>query len=426
MQRRQPVDIKRSLGQGIRRVCEWIVRRGAPDVIAPIVITPLILQPGETEESVQVFDLKSHVIPDELAVRSDGSSGESLHAARYDHGLWHIAWSDGRLGVEPDAHIELIGAQAALTRQTRIARVDAELAAARALEDARKGDSERASNDWQDAKSEHGIITARQRRDPGSFSRILPFVYMIFAAFILVADLPLSLLVAQALGFTTAVAGANSADLLVMLTHASSVWEALAVSLGIAALTVAFKLLIDRLHVIDDVETTRGARIRAALRVMTLLAATAAAIYAFAVMGDIRANYMSGGTAGSVATRHVFIALAILFPVVAAFCLSLARVCSQNAKRLKLAEKARDKAWARQRMALQPFLDAQATRMAVQARRDSMNDATVDETFLRELYTHAYERGWAVPETRTANATLYERCEHLMHRALARIEQLDH
>jgi hypothetical protein len=211
-----------------------------------------------------------------------------------------------------------------------------------------------------------------------------------------------------------------------MLTHASSLWEALAVSLGIAALTVAFKLLIDRLHVIDDVETTRGARIRSALRVLTLLAATATAIYAFAVMGDIRANYMSGGSAGNTATRHVFIALAILFPVVAAFCLSLARVCSQNAKRLKLAEKARDKAWARQRAALQPFLDAQATRMAVQARRDSMNDATVDETFLRELYTHAYERGWAVPETRTAGASLYERCEHLMHRALARIEQLDH
>jgi len=132
-----------------------------------------------------------------------------------------------------------------------------------------------------------------------------------------------------------------------------------------------------------------------------------------------------GGKASLKDMELVFVALAILFPVVAAFCLSLARVCFQNATRLALAKKGLNNAWKEHRRALQPYLDAQSERIALEERRKSMDDASIDETFLRQLYMHAFERGWKVPETRHAEATLYERCEILMHRTLARVDQLD-
>jgi hypothetical protein len=411
-----------------RRFCAWIVRRGAEERPVTVVITPLITQPGEdTESSIPVFDLTSKVVDDNTIVRSDGSSGDPLHAARYEHGLWKIAWSDGRLGVNPDAQNELIRAQATITRQTRIARVRAELENAQAAENFRKEDYWRARSDWEGAKKEHDDVSAQQRRDPAGFSRLVPWLYIAFALAILVADLPLSLLVAKSLGVDVRT---DARDLVALLQDWSKSWDAIAVSLGVAALTIAFKLVIDRLYVRDDESESRAIRyVRATLRITVLVTATLATISAFFVIGRVRAFQMTSKDPNAAIPfedlQYLFTVLAILFPVVAAYCLSMARLCWQNAKRLRLAAKARDKAWHRFRLAQEPYEATQAARSAVESRLRAMSLEQIDEMFLRELYTHAFDRGWAVPETRLPTASLYDRCERLMHRALARIEQLD-
>lgn|GEM_PF-6086138 len=411
----------------IRRFCAWIVRRGAGDPQPAVVITPLITQPGEEPVSpIPVFDLTSHVVDDNTVVRSDGSAGDPLHAARYEHGLWRIAWSDGRLGVNPYAQNELIRAQAAITRQTRIARVRADFDRAKAAENFRKEDYERTQSDWGHTDKEYKTVSAEQRRDPAGFSRLLSAVYFAFALFILVADLPLSLLVAEGLGVKLQISGGNAHDLLVLLRNWSTSWEAIAVSIGVAALTIAFKLIIDRMHIRDDESDSRWMRYaRATLRVGTLATATVATIYAFYVIGRVRGFLATGKSPLFSDQQYLFTILAILFPVVAAFCLSMGRLCWQNAKRLRLADKERDKTWRRFRLAQEPYEAAQAARSAIESRLQAMTDHQIDEMFLRELYTHAFERGWAVPETRMPAAGLYDRCEHLIHRTLAQIEQLD-
>lgn len=415
--------------RNIRRFCAWVVRRGAPEPQPVVVITPLITQPGEEPANpIPVFDLTSHVVDDNTAVRSDGSAGDPLHATRYEHGLWKVAWSDGRLGVDPEPQSELIHAQAAITRQTRIARVQADFDKARAVEEFRKQDYERAHNDWEKAKNEHEIVSSQQRRDPAGFSRWLSALYVLFGVFILLADIPLSILVAEGLGVKLQMPRGNPRDILNLLRYWHTSWDAIAVSIGVAALTVAFKLIIDRLHVRDEPGERAWQRYaRAILRGTTLLAATLATIYAFYIMGRIRATMVGGTPPPTFESdkQYLFTVLTILFPVVAAFCLSMARLCWQNAKRLSLAAKGRDKAWGRYRFALEPYVAAQAERSAIEARLKAMTDHQIDEMFLRELYTHAFERGWAVPETRVPNASLYDRCERLMHRSLARIEQLD-
>jgi hypothetical protein len=417
--------------RGIRRFCSWIVRSGSDERPAAIVITPLISQPGEQSDSpIPVFDLTSHVVDDNTVVRTDGSSGDPLYAARYEHGLWRIAWSDGRLGVDPDSQNELINAQAALTRQTRIARVRADLEKARAAENLRRTDHDSAKSDWVAAKKEHDDVSAQQRRDPSGFSRLLGGIYFFSALAILIADLPLSLLVAAGLGIQIVVRDGNPTDLMNLYENFSSSWEALAVALGVAALTISFKLVIDRLYVRDDEgENTRVRSIRAALRLVALVGAAAGTISAFLVMGHVRAAYMAAPGSSTAPdakdVRYLFSLLAILFPLIAAFCLSMSRLCWQNASRLSLAAKGLRNAWEKYRAAQQPFEVAQSERAAVEERLRAMSNPHTDEMFLRELYTHAFDRGWAVPETRMPAASLYERCAHLMHRALSRIEQLD-
>lgn len=422
------MDTDGFFSRNVRRFCAWVVSRGMVAHPPAPVVTPLITQAGEeaSESSIPVFDLNSRVVDDNTAVRSDGSSGDPLLASRYEHGLWKIAWSDGRLGVDPDAQNELIRAQAAITRQTRIARVQAEFDKAKAAENFRKQDYDHAESDWQKAKKELDDVSAEQRRDPAGFSRLLTFLYVAFAVAILVADLPLSLLVAEGLGVKLQITNGNAHDLMVLLQNWSTSWEAIAVSIGVAALTIAFKLIIDQLHLRDDeAEKAWKRQLRNGLRIFTLFAATVATIYAFYIIGRVRAALAAGVQPRAFDRQYLFTVLAILFPIVAAFCLSMARLCWQNARRLSLAGRDRKKAWEGFRAAQEPFEAAQAARSEVESRLKSMNDELIDEMFLRELYTHAFERGWAVPETRMPTSSLFGRCEHLMHRALARIEQLD-
>jgi hypothetical protein len=409
----------------IKRACAWVVDRGAQDAPIVSVLTPLIVQPGEENQTtIPIFDLTSRVLDDNTVVRSDGSTGDPLHAARYQHGLWRVAWTDGRLNVDPEAQTELIRAQAALTHQTRLARVQAEMDKAKATENFRKEEHDQARDDWQKAKREHDVVLAQQRRDPASFSRAIWWMYVIFAFFIMLADVPLSLLIAEGLGVEMMLEEGNPHDAVTLFTNFGSLWEAMAVALGVTALTIVFKLLIDRLYVRDE-ESRGGWKLRGGLRIGALVGAVVLTVYAFIVMGRVRADLAAGRAPAPDDLKNVFTILAVLFPIVAAFCLSMARLCLQNAKRLALATKEKNAAWIRRKAAIEPYEGAQAIHTAAKARFVAMSEKGIDETFLRELYTHAYERGWTVPETRLAGASLYERCEHLMHRTLARIEQFD-
>jgi len=276
----------------MRRVYTWLGKRWGFSTVP--IVTPTIVQPGQEGQSVlPVLDLDSRIVDEDSKVRSDGSSGAALLASRYDNGLWRVAWTDGRLGVDPGPHQELVLAQAELAYQTRIVPVRDALAEAEADENARKSEHDRNEKEWERASAEFVEVSNQQRRDPAEFSRLMGAIYFVAAIAIMLADIPLSLIVADALGIHIAVPSGDPHDLFNLLRHWNNAWEAVLVALGVASLAIIFKLIIDRLYIRDDESETWQKALRSGFRIGALCVAAGAAIYTCYVMGDLRAQQMT-------------------------------------------------------------------------------------------------------------------------------------
>jgi Zn-dependent protease len=247
----------------------------------------------------------------------------------------------------------------------------------------------------------------------------------LFGLGIFIADMPLSLKVAPSLGVNVRESGRNgepvSADNLTQLLHnLDALWEPAAVAVGIAALTIAFKILIDKLQKPHRFETWWSKSLLSIL----LVSIFAAMIYAFVLIGQARAEHEIAGA--KVNRAWLFTTLAIMFPLVCGYCFSMARSALQNVAHYSRVAKEFRIAWTQ-------YLDANlAAELATANSRIAAEEVqavgadNVEEEFLRNLYVHGYQRGRCVPETLDPGASLYDRCEALLHHWLAQLPQTDH
>ncbi|HEX3069026.1 MAG TPA: hypothetical protein VHX14_10660 [Thermoanaerobaculia bacterium] len=372
------------------------------------------------------FVLESKLVAEQPPETSDGSSPDGLPPSRYEHGLWRAGWTDGRIGETPDPQLHLVASQGKLTRALRTAEAKKQLAAAESDAQHKRFIAEQRQKEWDDISTEHNHVVDDQRRNAVGYSKLLAWIYLLFGIGIFIADMPLSLKVAPALGVSTRQSPSNggppvSADnLSQLLYNLDTLWEPAAVAVGIAALTIAFKILIDKLQKPRRYETM----LSKALLFLLLAAIFSAMIYAFVLIGQARAAHAGAGA--NVNRAWLFTILAIMFPLVCGYCFSMARAAFQNVAHYDLVTKQRAEAWVSHTEAHLAMKQADAAATGASEELKSIEGDHVEEEFLKNLYLHGYQRGRCVPETIDQQASLYDRCEALVHHWLANLQQSDH
>jgi hypothetical protein len=365
------------------------------------------------------FILESKLVTETPPATSDGSSADGLAGSRYEHGLWRAGWTDGRLGETPEPQLQLVASQAAFTRADRLAAAQRNLADAQAEQRHKRVLVEQRKNEWSAVDAEHARISHEKRTNGVAYSRGLAFLYAFFGVMIFVADLPLSFNVAPTLGIDLKRDGFTATNIDELFANFGRLWEPFAVAIGIAALTIAFKMLIDKLHVPYGFTTWWSKLLSAVLFAGTF----GCLVWSFLRIGDARAAYLSGRVTND---QDLFILLALTFPLVAGYCFSMARIAWQNFRQRQEVELERKTAWTR-------FIEenhaAEKAGADVQSAQEVVRAVTADRSeaeFLRNLYLHGYQRGRCVPETIDQQSSLYDRCESLLHHWLAQLEQTTH
>ncbi len=388
--------------------------------------TPIVPPPPPIPPPELRFVLESKLVAEQPPETSDGSSQDGLPPSRYEHGLWRAGWTDGRIGETPDPQLQLVASQGKLTRALRTAEAKKQLAAAEADAQHKSFIAEQRQKEWNDISTEYDHVVDDQRRNAVGYSKILAWIYLLFGIGIFIADMPLSLKVAPALGVSTRQSPSNggppvSADnLSQLLYNLDTLWEPAAVAVGIAALTIAFKILIDKLQKPRRYETWWSK----AFLFLLLAAIFAAMIYAFVLIGQARAAHAGAGA--NVNRAWLFTILAIMFPLVCGYCFSMARAAFQNVTHYDLVTKQRTEAWVSHTDAHLAMKHSEAIAKGALEELKSIEGDHVEEEFLKNLYLHGYQRGRCVPETIDQQASLYDRCEALVHHWLANIQQSDH
>lgn len=308
---------------------------------------------------------------DSLAASSESSLAQ-FPVEYYDESLWRLGWTDGRLGVEPPR--DLIEAEATRTRYKRLN--EARLAVNTASATERVAEQMLASvrDDWEKARFERDNLADERRRNPGAFSPLLGRFYGIIAILIFIADLPLALLVSQTLSFRAPA-------------------EAFAVALGVAGLTIAFKLVIDA-FASPHPSPTRSASLG---RTVLLALVGGGTIVVLVLIGFIRA---AGPQASPALTATTFTVMAILFPVVAAFCLSIFHLTHQNTIRMKAVAAAHERLEANWMAAMRTHEEARAASEEARAKYVEILEDENYADFSKALYRYGYERGYAQQRVR--------------------------
>lgn len=384
------------------------------------------LNPAATAAPLPVeefrFILESKLVTEQPPQTSDGSTPDSLAPSRYEHGLWRAGWTDGRLGETPDPQLELVASQGALTRAARTAEARRKLANAEAEERHQQFLAAERKREWDDLAKEHERVTTDRRQHAVGYSKTLAWVYLVFGILIFLADMPLSFKVAPALGVDVRREGQSGEPIAAdNLTHLvqnfGALWEPAAVAVGIAALTILFKIVIDKLHRPFRFETWWSNLLLFALLLLTLVAI----VYAFVLIGQARAAHEGAGP--PVNRPLLFTMLAITFPLVCGYCFSMARVAWQNVAHYDRVVKAHADAWSRHVESDRTLQQAAATVLTARAEVEAVEKDRVEEEFLRNLYLHGFQRGRCVPETLQQEASLYDRCESMLHHWLGRVAQ---
>jgi hypothetical protein len=367
---------------------------------------------------VHLVDLAIHEETGEAA--SDGSNGEHRTPERYANALWLLGWTDGRLGERHHLQEAVATAQATLLReqlrrQAHHGRVAAEArhATAKTLADLR-------SEEWAEVQREYGELTTAQREDPSMFSRQVGFVFLLFGLLVFFADMPFAFIAAGAVNIATQAtlpSGTVSVtNLNQLFTYAGALWQPIAFALGLAGLTVMFKVFADAVH-----RWQRGTnRWLNALAWLLLFVAFLDIICTFVLVGIVRGQTVAGTI--SPYTIWLFTSLAIIFPFVAGFCFSVAKTAIQNAARLRSVEEVRTDLWSKYMAANEGVERAKAGLTQANAEQEEF-DTTIFQKIASAIYLHGYTRGRCVPETLHDQEGLYERARRQLIRWIAMIPQ---
>jgi hypothetical protein len=367
---------------------------------------------------VHLFDLALHDETGEAA--SDGSNGEHRTPERYANALWLLGWTDGRLGERHRPQEAVVSAQATLLREQlrrqanhALVTAEARLATARALADLR-------SREWEDVRKEYDELTAAQRDDPSMFSKQVGFFFLLFGLFVFIADMPFAFLAAGAVNIATQanVPGgtASTTNLYQLFNYAGALWQPIAFALGLAGLTVMFKVFADAVQ-----RWQRGrSRWLQGLAWFLIGLAVLGVIGTFVLVGIVRGQTAAGKV--SPYTIPLFTALAIIFPFVAGFCFSVGKATIQNAARLRSVQDVRADIWSKYIASNEALERAKAGVTQATAEQEEL-DTTVFQKIASTVYLHGYARGRCVPETVHDQEGLYARARRQLVRWIAMIPQ---
>jgi hypothetical protein len=353
---------------------------------------------------------------------SDGSNGRHRPPTNYGEESWRVGWTDGRVAQDTEEHEQILRNQSAYERSQLVLSRMREAEAARAEVSVAEMRQERARVEAERVKEVYSELAQKFRRHRADFSQSVGWLYLIVAFFLFLADLPLSFLAADGLGIRTAIinsAGQRSGvdDLRQLSANWPALWEPLVLAMGLAAMGLFFKLVLDYVF-LSDSEESSGRRTLAWI-VFGLL--TVGAIVAYIYLGDLRAEdklvaaTITAGKPVSLARlqslgRTAFTLLAVVLPLTGACFFAFGAKKLHNARQLhelrdesKRADDALD-------TALDQTTRARANLAAAEAALAYARTEPLVSDSLYALYRHGYERGYNAPESLLFGASVYERC----------------
>jgi hypothetical protein len=399
---------------------------------------------------------------------SDGSSDASTgnfrkRPARYEHPLWSLGWTDGRLGQPRETNEALLLARGKLRRETRFQAMKAKLS----LNEAKLPDLQlhvaRVRELLGNATSHYINIVNERAGRFHEFSYVLGGFYIFVAILLFFSDIPLTLkLVAKGFDLKTEVTNPKTGQTIFgvdqLLVSTSSVviqlWEPLSLALGIALAGVFIKIFLDDVIFREQAEVRRK-------RIVTLSLIGVIFLGTIVVLGLFRSqvqNTMSQENleqARAVLEQQLhaqglsdndikiqvaklqakpesnieiatFVLLTVTLPLVAGACFSAGwrRVKDthryhQLKREIKKLEQKLEAASASFHSALADVETAKTwLKLNVEAPVADEIDAETQQEL--SLYRHGYLRGMNVPETIDHGLPLYDRIQRSAQKILAK------
>lgn len=395
---------------------------------------------------------------------SDGSTASfRKRPSRYEHPLWSLGWTDGRLGQPSETNEALLLARGKLRRERRIQAMKAKLSLNQAKLPDLQARVTRVQELLTDAVAHYkSIVTDRAGRFH-EFSYVLGVFYIVVAVLLFLSDIPLTLkLVAKGFDLKTEVkndqtgAVAFGVDQLLVRSWdvVAQLWEPLALALGIALAGVFIKLFLDDVIFRDTSQVRKK-------RIVTLSVIGGIFVITIGVLGVFRSevqNTMSQDNLDVVRAERAdelrrqglpepevqiqvakikprpesftatatFILLTVTLPLVAGACFSagwrrikdtqryhqLRRELKKLEQRLETASSSLHSAKA----------DIETAETWLKLNTEDPKPDEVDPETQQELnlYRHGYFRGVNVPETIDHGLTLYDRVQRSAQKILAK------
>ncbi|HVI76856.1 MAG TPA: hypothetical protein VM715_01585, partial [Candidatus Acidoferrum sp.] len=356
---------------------------------------------------------------------SDGSNGEHRAPERYANELWLLGWTDGRLGKSHQFQEAVVTAHTALLREQLRRQANHSYVSAEARHSTAETLAGLRSQEWETVQRDFDELTAAQRENPSMFSKQVGFVFLLFGLLVFIADMPFAFIAAGAVKIATqaTVPGSNGATVSVtnldqLFRYAGLLWQPIAFALGLAGLTVMFKVFADA---VQKWQREPNPWLKT-LAWLFLGVAFLSVISTFILVGIVRGQTVAGIV--SPYSIALFTLLGIIFPFVAGFCFSIAKATIQNAARFRSLQEVRSDLWAKYIAARENLERAKAAVTQAIAEQEVV-DTTIFQNIATAVYLHGYARGRCAPETLYDSEGLYDRARRQIIRWVAMIPQLE-
>lgn len=417
----------------------------------------------------------SVMVEEELPADKSPSDGNNQRFNRNPFQIkspdWDLGWTDGRYGQPQETRLALIEAETELNAAAALAKAERDLGASDAKSktlDRRLTYLEPRVGELRKLFDQTWEKRARNRQE---YSAPLAILYLVFAAGLFIADVPLTVrLVASGFGLgpggaSTAPQGATLetfASGAALLQFAIDNWAIFVLAMGLMLLGVFVKIFLDKVILCEPEERT-GNRLTYVVTVLTFAAVFLLYGIAFVSLGFYREDQLritdrlavvaevdkefnrrqESGLAVDKSTRRptinarleeladnrshwaspVFILLTLLFPVVGGVCFAVGARRLYRASLFKEVRKefdSKQKELERavfEREELEYVLKAQVEEL--EQKRQQNAEREKQAQFRKHVYLHGYERGSRMRRTLEEGESLYERCESLVLTKLA-------
>jgi hypothetical protein len=363
---------------------------------------------------------------------SDGNDGTYGHPpVSFDTSVWELGWTDGRLNhgtPQSQAYFRALGEWVDRREQANSRKILNQIATeVGALEVS----EHEASNELAEASVNFKEVAELRRQRPSQFSFVGGTINIVVALLLLLADIPLSLLVAA--GFGVKIQDPEQNIKFDMLFYDFPVfiktfWEAALLCAGIAVLGLFFKILAEDL--LD--EALKGGWREWLVRGLNWLTG-AVMIATIFYLGKFRFDIMLLERQGSSddylekLQRYglpSFVLLTMILPAIGGISFAIGMRKISNIGRYRELKRLRGELLAR-------ISNIRSRKEELSGERAALGDGASGNERQRSIgailydiwenmYKHGYERGNNVPQTVAAGSSLYGRCETILQKILSR------